>query len=101
MHKMRKKSGARLLRTGSNITQSPKRIPGFNLRKRKYMLAFHQLPDKTTDAHITNAKQTGQLLELLVPYLPFDGLFQSPALKEPKLEYNYIQKALLVSVILD
>jgi Zn-dependent peptidase ImmA (M78 family) len=35
----------------------------------------------------------GQLLEHLVPYLPFDRLFQSPVLKEPKLEYNYIQKA--------
>ncbi len=48
---------------------------------------------KTTDAHVTNAKQMGQLLEHLVPYLPFDGLFQPPVLKEPKLEYNYIQKA--------
>lgn len=48
---------------------------------------------KTTDAHITNAKQMGQLLEHLVPYLPFDRLFQPPVLKEPKLEYNYIQKA--------
>lgn len=48
---------------------------------------------KTTDAHIANAMQTGQLLEHLVPYLPFDRLFQPPVLKEPKLEYNYIQKA--------
>lgn len=48
---------------------------------------------KTTDAHITNAKEMGSLLELLVPYLPFDGLFQAPVLKEPRLEYSYIQKA--------
>jgi transcriptional regulator with XRE-family HTH domain/Zn-dependent peptidase ImmA (M78 family) len=48
---------------------------------------------KTTDAHVTNAKEMGRLLELLVPYLPFDGLFQPPVLKEPRLEYNYIQKA--------
>jgi len=48
---------------------------------------------KTTDTHITNAKEMGRLLELLVPYLPFDGLFQPPVLKEPRLEYNYIQKA--------
>ena len=48
---------------------------------------------KTTDAHVTNARQMGQLLEHLVPYLPFDRLFQPPVLKEPKLEYNYIQKA--------
>lgn len=48
---------------------------------------------KTTDAHITNARQMGQLLEHLVPYLPFDRLFQPPVLKEPKMEYDYIQKA--------
>ena len=48
---------------------------------------------KTTDAHITNAKEMGRLLERLVPYLPFDGLFQPPVLKEPRLEYSYIQKA--------
>jgi len=48
---------------------------------------------KTTDTHITNAKEMGRLLELLAPYLPFDGLFQPPVLKEPRLEYNYIQKA--------
>jgi transcriptional regulator with XRE-family HTH domain len=48
---------------------------------------------KTTDNHLAHAKEIGQLLELLVPYLPFDGLFQPPVLKEPRLEYNYIQKA--------
>jgi transcriptional regulator with XRE-family HTH domain len=48
---------------------------------------------KTTDNHVTHAKEIGRLLELLVPYLPFDGLFQPPFLKEPRLEYNYIQKA--------
>ena len=48
---------------------------------------------KTTDTHITNAKEMGRLLKLLVPYLPFDGLFQPPVLKEPRQEYSYIQKA--------
>ena len=48
---------------------------------------------KTTDNHVTHAKEIGRLLELLVPYLPFDSLFQPPFLKEPRLEYNYIQKA--------
>lgn len=48
---------------------------------------------KTTDNHIEHAKEIGALLELLVPYLPFDSLFQPPVLKEPRLEYNYIQKA--------
>lgn len=48
---------------------------------------------KTKDTHLVQAKEMGQLLEILVPYLPFEGMFQPPALKEPRLEYNYIQKA--------
>jgi transcriptional regulator with XRE-family HTH domain len=48
---------------------------------------------KTTDSHIENAKEIGQLLDVLAPYLPFEGLFQPPSLKEPKLDYSYIQKA--------
>ena len=48
---------------------------------------------KTKDTHLAHAKEIGRLLELLVPYLPFDTLFQPPVLKEPRLEYNYIQKA--------
>lgn len=48
---------------------------------------------KTTDLHIENAKEIGQLLDLLAPYLPFEGLFEPPSLKTPKLDYSYIQKA--------
>jgi len=48
---------------------------------------------KTTDLHIENAKEIGQLLDLLAPYLPFEGLFEPPSLKMPKLDYSYIQKA--------
>ena len=48
---------------------------------------------KTTDLHIENAKEIGQLLDLLVPYLPFEDLFEPPSLKTPKLDYSYIQKA--------
>ncbi len=48
---------------------------------------------KTTDLHIENAKEIGQLLDVLAPYLPFEGLFLPPSLKAPKLDYNYIQKA--------
>ena len=47
---------------------------------------------KTTDLHVENAKKIGQLLDELAPYLPFEGLFQPPSLKEPKLNYSYIQK---------
>jgi len=48
---------------------------------------------KTTDLHIENAKEIGRLLDVLAPYLPFEGLFLPPSLKAPKLDYNYIQKA--------
>lgn len=47
---------------------------------------------KTTDLHIENAKEIGKLLDVLARYLPFEGLFQPPSLKAPKLEYKYIQK---------
>lgn len=57
------------------------------------MVAFRKKGrHKTTDLHVENAKDIGLLLEMLVPYLPFEGLFQQPSLKEPKLDYSYIQK---------
>jgi len=40
-----------------------------------------------------HAKEVGQLLEALVPFIPFDRMFQPPALKTPRLEYDFIQKA--------
>ncbi len=48
---------------------------------------------KTKNIHIDRAKDMGRLLELLVPFISFDGLVQPPVLKNPILEYQYIQKA--------
>lgn len=48
---------------------------------------------KTKDTHLTQAKEMGQLLELLVAYIPFDRMFQPPALKTPLLDYDFIQRA--------
>ena len=48
---------------------------------------------KTKNIHIDRAKDMGRLLELLVPFIPYDGLVQPPVLKNPILEYQYIQKA--------
>ncbi len=48
---------------------------------------------KTKDVHLNKAKEMGQLLELLVPYISNDRMFQPPALINPTLEYQYIQKA--------
>ena len=47
---------------------------------------------KTKDIHLEQAREVGQLLELLVPYIPNDRIFQVPVLKQPKIEYSYIQK---------
>jgi len=47
---------------------------------------------KTKDAHIERAKDMGKLLELLVDFLPFENLEHPPTLKQPILEYQYVQK---------
>lgn len=84
----------KLLKLGVTLGLSFQDIVQKSVTASEPMVAFRKKGRrKTTDAHVTNAMQTGQLLEHLVPYLPFDRLFQPPVLKEPKLEYNYIQKA--------
>lgn len=47
---------------------------------------------KTTEHHIKHAKEMGRLLRLLARYLPFDELIRPATLKQPTLEYTYIQK---------
>ncbi len=46
---------------------------------------------KTTEKHITKAKNMGYLLSGLVPYLPFDEFVQPSKLRSPSLDYEYIQ----------
>lgn len=48
---------------------------------------------KTKESHLAKAREMGQLLELLVPFIPFDRMFEPPALKSPSSEYAFIQKA--------
>jgi transcriptional regulator with XRE-family HTH domain len=47
---------------------------------------------KTKDIHVEQAREMGHLLQLLIPYMPNDRMFQAPVLKHPRLDYNYIQK---------
>lgn len=47
---------------------------------------------KTTEKHISRAKKMGYLLRPLAPYLPFDELIRPATLKQPSLDYDYIQK---------
>ena len=39
-----------------------------------------------------HARMRGELLERLVPHLPFDPLLSPPILKSPSLDYDYVQK---------
>jgi transcriptional regulator with XRE-family HTH domain len=48
--------------------------------------------NKTTALHIEHAKDIGRLLSSLVPFLPYDLLVQPATLKNPSLDYRYIQK---------
>jgi len=48
---------------------------------------------KTTEAHVARAKDMGRLLSRLVPYLPSKPLTDPPSLREPNLDYEYVQRA--------
>ncbi len=47
---------------------------------------------KTTEGHVLRAQDMGRMLTALVPYLPYDALVRPSTLKEPELEYDYIQQ---------
>ena len=47
---------------------------------------------KTTSEHVDHAKEMGRYLAQLVPYIRFDSLEVPPVLKEPKLDYMYLEK---------
>lgn len=47
---------------------------------------------KTRDMHLDKARETGELLKDLVKYLPDTRLAQAPVLKEPRMDYDYIQR---------
>jgi transcriptional regulator with XRE-family HTH domain len=48
---------------------------------------------KTRDAHLMAERERGELLKRLVSYLPDQSLAEAPVLKEPRCEYDYVQKA--------
>lgn len=48
---------------------------------------------KTNEAHIAKATAMGHLLRPLVKYLPFDDLVRPPTLKNPEVDYEFIQRA--------
>ena len=76
----------KLLRLGHRdlVTLTPLRAePIIAFRKRA--------STKTTDAHIALAKEMGRLLEPVGKHLPFDAFVGPGRLKNPSLDYRYIQ----------
>ncbi|MEZ8727519.1 MULTISPECIES: helix-turn-helix domain-containing protein [Vibrio] len=58
------------------------------------VVAFRKMKStKTTEAHFERAKVIGQYLEQLVPYLPFDALEMPPVLRNPSIDYGYLNQA--------
>ena len=47
---------------------------------------------KTKDHHIEDAQDMGRFLRELVPYLSFDNLKVLPTLRDPSLDYEYLNK---------
>lgn len=57
------------------------------------IVAFRRMRGTVTkDHHIERAQSMGRMLRHLVPYLPFDVLAMPPVLKDPRCEYDYLQK---------
>jgi transcriptional regulator with XRE-family HTH domain len=55
-------------------------------------VAFRMARGRTAQPqHIERAQHMGKMLEALVPYLPFDKFETPPALKNPTVEYAYLQ----------
>jgi len=50
---------------------------------------------KTTAEHIQQARDMGQMLTTLAPYLPGERLVHPPVLRNPQVGYDYIQSAAL------
>lgn len=57
------------------------------------IVTFRRKPHrKTKDVHLDGARETGELLKLLVKYLPDQELTQPPTLKDPTVDYEYTQR---------
>ncbi len=66
------------------VTDVPAAVPVVSFRRKAAR--------KTCDAHLDNARETGEHLKALVKYLPDTRLAQAPVLKEPRKDYDYIQR---------
>jgi hypothetical protein len=66
------------------VTPLPAAVPIVSFRRKAAR--------KTRDVHLDNARETGEWLKRLVSYLTDTQLTQAPILKEPRNDYDYLQR---------
>jgi hypothetical protein len=66
------------------VTAVPEAVPIVSFRRKAAR--------KTRNSHLDNAREIGELLKRLVKYLPEPRLTRAPTLKEPRSDYDYVQK---------
>ena len=83
----------KLLRLGHELNLPFQKLVLKSLSDKEPVIAFRKKGGTITKGiHLEKAKEIGQLLELLAPYIANDKYFQPPALKKPKQQYRYIHK---------
>lgn len=66
------------------VTGVPESVPVVSFRRKAAR--------KTRDSDLDRAREIGEILKRLVKYLPENHLTQAPILKEPRCDYDYVQK---------
>ncbi|KJS30985.1 MAG: hypothetical protein VR64_12915 [Desulfatitalea sp. BRH_c12] len=84
----------KLLKLGTTLRLPFQDLVEKSVTSQEPVVAFRKKASrKTKNSHLAKAREMGQLLELLVPFIPYDRMFEPPALKSPSSEYAFIQKA--------
>jgi transcriptional regulator with XRE-family HTH domain len=84
---------AELLKLGKLLDLGFKEIVGTGAATRAPLVAFRKRAGTiTTEAHNEKAQEMGRLLEALVPHLGHDRFVTPARLKNPVLDYGYIQE---------
>lgn len=84
----------KLLRLSLALKLSLSQILETELSVREPVVAYRMTTNRKAQAnHLDDAKDKGQALEALVPYLPYNSLVAPPQLLHAKPEYRYVQSA--------
>lgn len=82
-----------LLRLGKLLGLSYRQLVITGAMQPEPVVAFRKRAStKTTDEHITRAREMGRLLAPVVRHLPFSEFISPGRLKNPVLEYDYLQR---------